>query len=75
MKFKRRMSKQLLLQFFLKCETQIFIGGDKGTKVEAEIEEMAIQSLCHLQLIYIQPSNPDNIADAKECMLADKSLI
>jgi len=41
------------------------------TKFGEETEGMAIQSLPHLgiQLIYIQPPNPDNIADAKKCML------
>jgi len=41
------------------------------TKFGAETEGMAIQSLPHLgiQHIYIQPSNPDNIADAKKCIL------
>jgi len=37
----------------------------------SETEGKAIQSLPHLgiQPIYIQPPNPDNIADAKKCML------
>ena len=41
------------------------------TKFGAETEGMAIQSLPYLRIqpIYIQPPNPDNIADAKKCML------
>jgi len=51
--------------------TKIFIGRDMGTKFGAETEEMAIQSLPHLVIhpIYIQPPNPDNIANAKKCMV------
>jgi len=42
-----------------------------GDKVWAETKGMAIQSLPHLgiQPIHIQPPNPNNIADAKKCML------
>jgi len=41
------------------------------TKFGAETEGMAIQCLPHLgiQPIYIQSPNPDNITDAKKCML------
>jgi len=41
------------------------------TKVRAETEEKAIQSLRHLgiQPIYLQSPNPVNIADTKKCML------
>jgi len=51
--------------------TKIFIGGDTETKFGAETEEKAIQRLLHLgiQVIYIQPPNPDNVADAKKCIL------
>jgi len=42
-----------------------------GTKFETDTEGTAIQSLHHLEIqpIYIQPPNPENIADAKKCML------
>jgi len=47
------------------------MGGDMETKSGAETEGKAIQSLPHLgmQAIYIQRPNPDNIVDAKKCML------
>jgi len=53
-----------MLQSFLKGVTKIFIGG-------AETEGMAIQNLPHLgiQPIYMQPPDPDNIADTKKYML------
>jgi len=40
-------------------------------KFEAETEEKAIQRPLHLgiQPIHMQPPNPDNIVDAKKCML------
>jgi len=64
-------TKVQVLQSFLKGGTKIFIGGDMETKFGAETEGMAIQSLSHLgiQPIYIQPPNPENIADAKKCTL------
>jgi len=60
-----------MLQSFLEGGTKIFIGRDTETKFGAETEAMAFQSLPHLR---IQPKcmqlpNPDNIADAKKCML------
>jgi len=60
-----------MLQSFLEGGTKIFIGGNMEAKFGAETEGMAIQSLPHLgiQPIYLQPPNPDSIADAKKCML------
>jgi len=65
------MTKVWMLQSFLKGGTDIFIGGNRETKFGAETEGMAIQRLPHLGIhpIYIQPPNPDNIADATKCTL------
>ena len=65
------MTKVRMHLSFLEEGTKIFIGGDTETKFGAETEEMAIQRLPYLgiQPIYIQPPIPDNIADAKNCML------
>jgi len=51
------MTKVRLLYSFLKGGTKIFIGGDMETKFGAENEGMAIQSLPHMWLTYIQPQN------------------
>jgi len=55
----------------LRRGTKIFTGGNTETKFGAETKGKAIQRLPHLgiQSIYIQLPNPDNIADAKKCML------
>jgi len=60
-----------MLQSFLKGGTKIFIGGNMESKVGAETEGMAIQSLPHLHIhpIYIQPPKLDKIDEAKKCML------
>jgi len=65
------MTKVQMLQFFLEGGTNIFIAGDMETKFGAETEGKAILSLSHLgiQPLHIQPPNPDDIADAKKCML------
>jgi len=57
--------------YFLKGGMTIFIGGDMETKFGAETEGMAILSVSHMgiQPIYIHLLNPDNISDAKKCML------
>jgi len=56
---------------FLGGGTKLFIVGYKETKFGAESEGMAIQRLPYLgiQSIYIQPQNPDNIADSKKYLL------
>jgi len=71
MRLRRRTTKLWMLQSFLKGGTKIFIGGYMETKFGTETEGMAIESLTHLGIltIYIQPPNPDNIADAKKCKL------
>jgi len=55
-----------MLQSLLEGGTKIFIGGDMETKFGAEIEGVAIQNLPHLEIqpICIQPTNPDNNANA-----------
>jgi len=60
-----------MLQFFLKGQTKIFIGGNRETKFGAKTEQMAIHSLHHLgiQPRNIRPPNPDSIAIAKKCKL------
>jgi len=70
---RRRMTKVQMLQFFSEGGTKIFRGGDMEIKFGAETEGMAIQSLPYLGIhpIYIQPPHPDNIADAKKCMLTE----
>jgi len=59
------------LQSFLKWGAKILTGGNTETNFGAETEGKTIQRLPHLgiQPIYIQPPNPDNIADAKKCFL------
>jgi len=51
--------------------TKVFVEGSTEAKFGAETEEKAIQRLPQwvIQPIYIQPPNPDNIADAKKCMV------
>jgi len=60
-----------ILQSLLEGGTKIFIGGNTETKFGAETEGKSIHILPHLgtQPIYIQPPNPENIADTKKCML------
>jgi len=60
-----------MLQSFLEGGTKIFIERNTETKFGAETEGKTIQKLPHLEIqpICIQPPNPDNIADAKKCML------
>jgi len=58
-----------MLQFFLEGARKIFIGGNTENKFGAETERKAMQRLPHLVIQPIQPPNPDNIADAKKCML------
>jgi len=51
---------------------KISIGGEMEAKFTAATEEMAVQSLPHLRLmwpIYIQPPKLDKIDEAKKCML------
>jgi len=56
-----------MFQSFLQGEIKIFIGRVMETKVGTETERMAIESLPNLgiQPKYIQPQDPDNIANAK----------
>jgi len=60
-----------MLQSFLEGGTKIFIVGNTETKCGAETEQKAIQRLP----MYIQPPNPDNIADAKKCMPQGRTSI
>jgi len=55
---------------FLEGGTKIFIWVNMEMKFGAETEGKAIQRLSHLEIqpIYIQPPNPDKIADTKKCM-------
>jgi len=63
----------LVLQFFLEYGTKIFMGINMETKFRATTKGKSIQTLTHLgiQPIYIQPPNPDIIADAKKYILTE----
>jgi len=48
------------------------LNGDMETKFAAETEGMATQNLPYLgDPVHIQTLNPDNITDAKKCMLRE----
>jgi len=70
-KVKKKEDQRVDTSVLLRRENKIFIGEDTETKFGAETEGKAIQRPPHLGIhpIYIQPTNPDNIAGVKKCML------
>ena len=65
------MNKVQMLQSFLIVRKIIFIGRNMETKFGTETVGVGIQGLPHLgiQPIYLKPPKPDNITDAKKCIL------
>jgi len=66
-----KLKRVWMLQSFLEGGSKIFIEVDMATKFGAETEGKAIQNITQpgIQPIYIQPTNSDNIADAKKYLL------
>jgi len=69
MKLKKKEDQSVDASLLLRRKN-ILIELHTETNFAAEAEERVIQSLPHLDIqpIYIQPPNPDNIADVKKCM-------